>query len=211
MFSQVSVFLSVHIGGGVYLSLRSQVSSPASGPFGEGVPSLWFQVLSGGRGSPASDPRSFPGYPSWGLPPPPGQGNCGTLPSRTDVLHPHLGLGYPIPVWDWGTPPGTGVSPAWDWDTPSHMGIGYPVGLGYQPPAWDLSHGQVALRSVRLLRFHAGGLSCFSVFSFHNQLTVLNFDVNTSIFMNACDTKTSQNKSFLRFVIHECSQMIMIL
>ena len=111
----------------------------------------------------------------------PQMGGMGSTPSPShNTFHywSHiLFRGYPS---DWSQVP-SGAYPS-DWSkvpsglsTPSHdcgtlwPGLGYPHGqdwgtsqarTGVPPPAGRTSHGQDTLQSVRLLRFHAGGLSC---------------------------------------------------
>ena len=101
-------------------------------------------------GTPVSSPRSLPrGYPSlWSHvlsegTPVIGQGSLWESPpplAGTGVPNTQLGLWYLLA--------GTGV-PAWDWGT---------------FPSDRRSHGQGTLRSVHLLRFHAGGFSCLFTF-----------------------------------------------
>ena len=67
MFSQVSAFLSVHMGVKGYPDLWFQVPSPISGPMsfpgGWGYPRIWSQVLCGDVGYPRPGPGQG-GYPS---------------------------------------------------------------------------------------------------------------------------------------------------
>ena len=108
-----------------------------------------------------------PSFLKGGTPILPGGGYPSRLMRNTPIQTDCVG-GVPLPGWDWMGVPPTGT------------GWGYPqLGLDGIPPQGTVTLGQVMPRSARLLRFPAGGLSCwrinFSIEVFYRQnLNLLN-------------------------------------
>ena len=130
------------------VSWPGQVQCPLAGG-GGGTPS---QVRTGQDGVPPS--RSGQGGTSarwgWGNSPQARSGWGTPSLART-------GMAYPLARSAWTTHTGQG------WGTPGQVRMGYSPP---PPPPCRTSHGLYMLRSVRLLRFPAGGLSSWHIFPF---------------------------------------------